>query len=212
MSYNRAVLRNIRNSRKKGQAKNMHRRTRVTLAALLALLVVFAGALAASGQGTTGTTAGGTITLRTEPEAGEIVPDEVESPTQFIIEAKGPGGAPLRNAYIDFEITAPTFGPLASSDIPVIEGTTLFKSRFGAPEGRLEFDYVVPIRGAYKVKLQAIPAPGATFQPIETEVQLNVKERGAEIGYFWMTIAGLFVVGIGAGWLLGFFNRGARPA
>ena len=190
----------------------MYRKSRVALAALLALLVVFAGALAASGQGTTGTAAAGTITLRTEPEAGEIVPDEVETPTKFIIEAKGPGGAPLRNAYIDFEITAPTSGPLVSTDIPVVEGTTLFKSRFGAPDGRLEFDYVVPIRGTYKVKLQAIPAPGATFQPIESEVEFNVKERGAEIGYFWMTMAGFLVGGIAAGWLLGYFNRGARPA
>ena len=190
----------------------MKKRGQVALAALLALLVVFTGALAVSGQGATGVTAGGTITLRTVPEAGEIVPDEVETPTKFIIEAKGPGGAALRNAYIDFEITAPTSGPFVSTDIPVVEGTTLFKSRFGAPDGRLEFDYVVPIRGTYTVKLQAIPAPGATFQPISSEVRFNVKERAAEIGYFWMTMAGFLVVGIGAGWVLGYFNRGARPA
>ena len=181
----------------------------LTLALLASLLVTLAGGAVAWGQGTS---TGGTITLATKPEAGEIVPDDVESPTKFIVEAKGPQGVLLRNAYIDFEITAPTSGPLASTDIPVVEGTTLLRSRFGAPEGRLEFDYVVPIRGTYSVKVQAVPAPGATFQPIAGEFQVNVKERPAEILYFWGAIAGLFVLGIGAGWVLGFANRGAQAA
>jgi len=177
------------------------------IAALGGALCLTVGAVTAFGQ----TPAGGTITLTTQPDAAQIVPDEVESPTKFIIEARGPGGAALRNVYIDVEITAPTSGPFVSTDVPVVEGTTLLKSRFGAPDGRLEFDYVVPIRGTYKVKLQAIPGVGATFQPISKEFDLNVKERAVEIGYFWLTIAALLVVGIGAGWVLGYFNRGARP-
>jgi hypothetical protein len=184
-------------------------RAPLLLAALsLALAAALVGVAVVSGQGTP---SGGSLTLRTQPEAGEIVPDVVDSPTRFIIEARGPQG-PLRNALIDFEITAPTSGPLVSSDIPAIEGTTLFKSRFGAPEGRLEFDYVVPIRGAYKVKLQALPGPGATFQPITQELELNVNERPVEVVYFWGLMAGLFVVGVLAGAVLGYFNRGARAA
>ncbi|MGH2369563.1 MAG: hypothetical protein ACRDI2_15360 [Chloroflexota bacterium] len=178
------------------------------LAASLAMVAILTGRAIALAQGAQGS---GTITLTTEPEAGAIVPDEVESPTKFIIEARGPQG-PLRNAYIDFEVTAPSFGPVASSDIPAIEGTTLFKSRFGAPEGRLEFEYVVPIRGAYTVKVQAIPAPGATFQPITREFELNVNERPSEVVYFWSLIAGLAVVGVGAGFVLGYFNRATRAA
>ncbi len=177
------------------------------LAALLAGLLTLAGGAVALGQGAAGS---GTITLTTNPEAGAIVPDEMEAPTKFIIEAKGPGGSALRNAYIDFEITAPTSGPLASTDIPAIEGTTLFKSRFGAPEGRLEFDYVVPIRGTYKVQVQALPGPGAGFAPISREFDLQVNERSAEVVNFWALVAGLFVIGLVAGTLLGYANRGAR--
>ncbi len=181
---------------------------RAGAAALIALLLVLAGALAAAGQGTP---AGGQITLTTTPVAAEIVPDEVEAPTKFTIEARGPQG-PLRNAFIDFEMTAPTFGPLASSDIPAIEGTTLFKNRFPAPEGKVEFDFVVPIRGTYNIKVQALPGQGATFQPVTQQLTLDVKERGAEIGYFWLTMAGLLGLGLLAGFILGYANRGARPA
>jgi hypothetical protein len=180
----------------------------LALALALALVVGQLGGSVALGQGTPGAT---TITLTTSPEAGEIVPDEVEAPTKFVIEARGPQG-PLRNALIDFEVTAPAFGPLAGSDIPAIEGTTLLKSRFGAPEGRLEFDYVVPIRGDYKVQVQALPGAGATFQPATRELDLVVNERPSEIVNFWMLIAGLFFVGLAAGALLGYFNRGARSA
>jgi hypothetical protein len=179
---------------------------------LLALAVVLvAGLLAGAVAQAQATTGAGTITLTTQPEAGAIIPDEMESPTKFVIEARGPQG-PLRNALIDVEITAPTFGPLASSDIPAIEGTTLLKSRFAAPEGRLEFDYVVPIRGRYAVKLQALPGPGASFQPITRELDFTVNERPSEIVNFWMLMAALAVVGVGVGFVLGYFNRGARAA
>jgi hypothetical protein len=181
------------------------------LAMALAAVLTLAGTAAVLGQGAGGAQGGPTITLTTQPAAGEIVPDELETPTKFILEARGPQG-PLRNAVIDVEITAPSFGPLASSDIPAIEGTTLFRSRFGAPDGRLEFDYVLPIRGAYTVRVQALPVPGAAgaaFQPVTREFPLPVNERGSEIVNFWMLIAGLFVVGLAAGALLGYFNRGA---
>ena len=183
-------------------------RGRMGAAALLALLLVFAGVLAAAGQGTP---AAGQIILTTTPPAAEIIPDEVEAPTKFTIEARGPQGA-LRNAILDFEITAPASGPFVSTDIPVIEGTTLLKNRFPAPEGKVEFDFVLPIRGTYNIKVQALPAPGATFQPITQQLTLDVKERGAEIGYFWLTMAGLLGVGVLAGFVLGYANRGARAA
>lgn len=183
-------------------------RSRLPLALVFAFLLALVGSVGALAQVAQGS---GTITLTTQPEAGAIVPDEIAAPTKFIIEARGPQG-PLRNALIDFEITAPTFGPLVSSDIPAVEGTTLFKSRFAAPEGRLEFDYVVPIRGTYKVKLQALPGSGATFQPITQEVDLNVRERGSEVVYFWGLVAVLVALGVGAGAVLGYFNRGARAA
>lgn len=182
---------------------------RLPLVLGVALLLLLIGSVVAFGQGAAG--AGGTITLSTRPEAHEIVPDEVEAPTRFIVEARGPQG-PLRNAYIDVEMTAPTSGALASTDIPAIESTTLMKSRFGAPDGRLEFDYVVPIRGTYKVKVQAIPAPGATFQPIAKEFDLMVSERQSEVVNFYALIAGLFVVGLAAGAVLGYANRGSRAA
>ena len=192
-----------------GAGRSTHGRLALGPALLLSIVLTLTGGAVALGQGTTG---GGTITLTTKPEAAEIVPDEMESPTKFIIEARGPGGSPLRNALIDLEITAPASGPLASTDIPAIEGTTLFRNRFGTVDGRLEFDYVVPIRGAYKVRVQALPAPGATFQPISREFDLQVNERSSEIVNFWAMVAGLFVIGLVAGTLLGYANRGARAA
>lgn len=187
---------------------NFARVARWPLAVAWALALGLLGSVVALGQVAQ---VGGEITLTTRPEAGEIVPDEVEAPTKFVIEARGPQGA-LRNALIDFEITAPSSGPLVSTDIPAIEGTTLFKSRFGAPEGRLEFDYVVPIRGTYKVKVQALPGPGATFQPIGKEFDLTVNERRSEFVNLAGAAAGLFVIGLAAGSVLGYANRGARAA
>jgi hypothetical protein len=179
---------------------------RAAVALGAALLAVLLAAGAAFGQGAT---TGGAITLTTVPPASEIVPDELERPTRFVIEARGPAG-PLRNAVFDVELTAPTSGPFVSTDIPAIEGTTLLKSRFPAPDGRLEFDYVIPIRGTYKLKVQALPGAGATFQPVTQEFDLAVPERRSEIVNFVGLAVGLFLIGAVAGYVLGYFNRAGR--
>jgi len=173
------------------------------LPALISLLVLLAGAALAAAQ----TGGAGRITLRTTPPAAEIIPDVVEEPTTFVIEATDSAGRPLRNAYFQVEMTAPTSGPFVSSDIPAIEGTTLLQSRFPAPEGRLEFKYVVPIRGTYRVNVQAIPGPGAGFTAFSQQLTLQVRENPAELRNLVLLVVGLLGLGVASGVVLGYANR-----
>ena len=153
-----------------------------------------------------------TITFTTQPEAGEI--HVREEPAKAIVEVKDASGRPLRDVVIDLQIDTPPRGAFISTDLPRVDGTTLVKSRLAAPEGRVEMDVIWPMRGAYKVTVEASPAPGAaaSFQRVSREFTLSLPERPGPATNFLVFGAILLGVGAVAGYVLGWANGLGRPA
>ena len=153
-----------------------------------------------------------TITVTTEPAAGEIIPDAELAKTT--IEVKDAQGQLIKNAVIDFELDTPRPSPWISTDFPVVEGTRLFQSQFAAPDGRLVLDFIWPLRGDYRLFVRASPAPGtdAAFAPVTRELTLHLNENPAEQGNLIQIVVGLFVLGLVAGMVMGAANRAGQAA
>ncbi len=180
----------------------LERARRHTVAAVLAVLL--AAVLLALGlrSPAAAAAAGGELRVALDPPAGQLVaqgnPDSPKTPTTVTITALGADGRPLRDAVIEARLTAPDPGAIAGSDVPRIEGRQLLFTRFGAPEGRYRFSYLLPIRGEYTLDLRALPAPGsaASFAPFASTQTFAVGDRSTELRAFAGLLAALFLFGL----------------
>lgn len=171
-------------------------------AASLALVLLLAAVLLALGPQPTAAAAEGEFRVTFDPPVDQLVaqgnPDSPKTPTTVTITALGPEGRPLRDAVIEARLTAPDPGLPAGSDVPRVEGRELLFSRFGAPDGRYRFSYLLPIRGDYSLDLRALPAAGsaAPFAPFSATQTFAVGERPAELRLFVALLAALFLFGL----------------
>jgi hypothetical protein len=125
-------------------------------------------------------------------------PDSPKTATRITVEALGDDGRPVRNAIIELRMTAPEPPALVRSDVPRIEGRELLRTRFGAPDGRFSFSYVLPMRGRYELDLRAEPTAGGTpsFAPFAQQRTFSVDERSGELVRFVLVLAGMFAFGL----------------
>ena len=155
-------------------------RRRTAVAVFAALVVAVAAAPANADEG-------GSFAVRFDPplsqDAAQGNPDSPGTPVTVTVQARGPDGAPLRDAVIDLRMTAPRPSALAGSDVPRVEGRQLLHTRFGAPSGEYSFRYVFPIRGDYQLALRALPASGARpgFTPFSSTQAFHIEERSGEL-------------------------------
>jgi hypothetical protein len=197
---------------------------RSTLACLVAaLLAVGVASAGLSGAGLSGgnvaSAAGEQIVISTTPPLNEIHPHGGPSagldPDTLIVEVKDSSGKDIPNVQLHVHLVAPPTNWFISTDVPRIEGHDLLDWSAVAPDGRQEFQYLFPIRGAYHLTVQASPAPGstATFSPITKDTELAISEKPKSVLYLLLFLAALFVFGVISGAVLGrahFASR--RPA
>lgn len=105
-------------------------------------------------------------------------------------------GQPLKNAYVQVEVTAPARSHLLSTDFPVVEGTHLLSLASVIHNGAFTFDYLFPIRGTYTFDLTVTPDPKSSdLLPITLRKILQLRENPAEVRHAWLLVIGLFVFG-----------------
>lgn len=148
------------------------------------------------------------VLLSTNPPLEQIRPfqggsEQEQSPVDFQFQAVDANGEPLKNALINLEILTPPRNFWLTTDFPIVEGTTLLEMQVAAPDGKLEIQQMLPIRGKYQLKLNVSPLIANAFTPYQETLNLNVRENSVKYKYFAVIAAILFSVGLLGGWIIG---------
>jgi hypothetical protein len=105
-------------------------------------------------------------------------------------------GRPMENAAVTVRLDAPAPGRFFSTDMPIVEGTRLNEMTLKLRQGRVNWRYLFPIRGEYKLVVDVLAADGR--QAVRTFV-FKIRENESK----WLALGAfsvaLFVLGFGAG-------------
>jgi hypothetical protein len=148
------------------------------------------------------------VLLSTKPSLEHILPFEAEaqkqqSPVTLTLQAVDAGGKSLENAKISLQILTPNHNPWLTTDYPLVEGTKLLEMNAIAPDGKLEVQQILPIRGNYQLLVKVSPLRENTFTPYQQTLNLNVRENPIKYKYFVVIAAILLSVGLLGGWVIG---------
>ncbi len=142
-----------------------------------------------------------TVQIQTEPPLEEVIPDDTV--VKFQLQALAPDEQPLSNANVRVRILAPAETPWFTSDFPIVEGTELLALEASAPQGNLEFEQVLPIRGNYTMEVAMNPQDTGAFEAFEQSFPVSVPENAVKYRNLAILAIILLGVGFGGGWLLG---------
>ncbi|BAZ86228.1 hypothetical protein [Dolichospermum compactum] len=148
------------------------------------------------------------VLLSTNPPLEKILPfeagtDRKQSPVAFTLQAVDAGGKVLTNALITLQISTPPRNPLLTTDFPIVEGTKLLELEAAAPNGKLEFEQMLPIRGNYQIQVNVSPLVANAFASYQQTLNLNVRENPVKYKFFAVIVAILLSLGLLGGWVIG---------
>ncbi|ACC84493.1 hypothetical protein [Nostoc punctiforme] len=148
------------------------------------------------------------VLLFTNPPLERILPFEAEaekpqSPVTLTLQAVDAAGKHLENTKISLQILTPPRNPWLTTDFPIVEGTKLLQMNANAPDGKLEIQQMLPIRGNYQLMVNVSPLVTNTFAPYQQTLNLNVHENPIKYKYFVVIAAILLSLGLLGGWVIG---------
>ncbi|MDZ8065006.1 MAG: hypothetical protein RMY64_05105 [Nostoc sp. DedQUE08] len=148
------------------------------------------------------------VLLSTNPPLERILPFEAEaekpqSPVNLTLQAVDAAGKSLTNAKINLQILTPPRNPWLTTDFPIVEGTKLLEMNANAPDGKLEIQQMLPIRGNYQLLVKVSPLVANTFAAYEQSLNINVHENPIKYKYFAVIAAILLSLGLLGGWIIG---------
>jgi hypothetical protein len=148
-----------------------------------------------------------TVKLTTEPSVAKIAPYEAESttkqqPVSISLQAIDPQGQPLKAAKIAVKILTPPSNQWFTTDFPIIEGKQLLELTAPAPDGKIQFEQMLPIRGNYQVLVNVTPTD-TNIAPFQQTLTFSVAENGIKYQNFAILAGILVAVGATGGWVIG---------
>lgn len=141
-----------------------------------------------------------TVLLSTEPSLEDVIPDDTVVKLQ--LQAIDSEEQPLADANVRIRISTPAKTPWFTSDFPIIEGTELLNFEAIAPQGNLEFEQVLPIRGKYNVKVAVTSKDTGAFEAFEQSLSLKIPENPVKYRNLAILAVILLAVGFASGWNL----------
>jgi hypothetical protein len=142
-----------------------------------------------------------TVRLQTKPSLNQVLPDD--APVRITLQAVGAKGQPLSDVQFQLQLLTPGKTPWSTSDFPIVEGTKLLELGAKAPDGKVEFEQVMPIRGSYTLKAQVTPLTAGAFESFDQSLQLSVPENAAKYRNAAILIGILILAGVSSGWVIG---------
>ncbi len=148
------------------------------------------------------------VVLTTNPPLQRLIPFEAQtekqqSPVTLTLQAIDAAGKPLKNALMGLQILTPPPNFWLTTDFPIVEGTKLLQINAAAPDGKLEIQQILPIRGNYQLQVNVSPLVANTFAPYQQTLNLNIHENPVKYKYFAVVAAILLSVGLLGGWVIG---------
>ncbi len=148
------------------------------------------------------------VVLTTNPPLQRLIPFEAQtekqqSPVTLTLQAIDAAGKPLKNALMGLQILTPPPNFWLTTDFPIVEGTKLLQIDAAAPDGKLEIQQILPIRGNYQLQVNVSPLVANTFAPYQQTLNLNIHENPVKYKYFAVVAAILLSLGLLGGWVIG---------
>jgi hypothetical protein len=148
-----------------------------------------------------------TVKLTTEPSLAQISPYEAEAttteqPISLKLQAIDPQGQPLKASKIAVKIINPPSNRWFPTDFPIVEGTQLLELTAPAPDGKIQFEQMLPIRGNYQILVNVTPTD-PQIAPYQQTLTLPVPESGIKYQNFAILSGILLAVGAAGGWVIG---------
>lgn len=146
----------------------------------------------------------GEIRLETVPSLDEVRP--LSDPVRTVLTVLDGEGKALKQGRVRIRLDAPAPGRLFSTDFPLVEGSRLMDMELPVSDGRVEWEYVYPVRGRYRLEVGAIDGEGKVIQ---RAFEMGIRENRLKLLYLGGFVAVLFFFGFMAGRL--FTARGQDP-
>ena len=148
-----------------------------------------------------------TVDFMTSPSANVIGPDT--DLVHVALTVKDDRGNIVPGAYVKFRIHSPPGNPFLSTDIPWVENTPLLEYEGYVSNGILAFDYIFPIRGQYRIDVQAgIDASSLSAKSLP----FSIRENGIDLRNISLLLTLLLVFGTAAGFIISRGAGGKEPA
>lgn len=151
----------------------------------------------------------GRVLLTLDPPADKLIPFEAETeqqkpPPRFHVEAQDSQGKALSHVRMQLKMMTPEPNPWISTDFPIVEGTELLSLEVPAAQGVVEFEQMLPIRGAYQVFVNVLPMNDAAAKPlIEKVLTVSIPENPVKFRNFAILAGLCTLVGIVGGFFIG---------
>lgn len=110
--------------------------------------------------------------------------------------ATGADGKPLTRGWANVRLEAPRSGGFFSTDFPLVEGSKLAEMRLPLKAGKVEWKYVFPIRGEYRLIVDVLTVDG---NKASKTFKVKIREHGTKWLVLGVFTLGLFAVGFIAG-------------
>ena len=143
-----------------------------------------------------------TVELETVPPLAEVSPGF--EPTHLVLSVLDSERKPIPDGRVRVRLQAPDPSWPFSTDVPAVEGKRLIEMELPISDGTVDWEYLFPIRGDYRLDVTTFDATGERGQKA---FDLGVKESRLKLFYLASFIAVLFVLGFCMGWWM---NRARR--
>jgi hypothetical protein len=134
----------------------------------------------------------------------EAEAEQQKPPPRFHLEAQDSQGKALSHVRMQLKMVTPEPNPWVSTDFPMVEGTELLSFEVPAAQGVVEFEQMLPIRGAYQVFVKVLPMDDDAAKPlIEKVLAVNVPENPVKFRNFAILAGMCTLVGVVGGFFIG---------
>ncbi|HWO43045.1 MAG TPA: hypothetical protein VNO43_14690, partial [Candidatus Eisenbacteria bacterium] len=123
----------------------------------------------------------------------------LSEPVLFRITAIKGDGAPVPEGTVRVRLDAPRPPRFFSTDFPAVEGVRLLDMELPLRKGKTEWKYVFPIRGSYRLSVEATATGGGKANRV---FQFRVREQERRLFFVTAGSLGLFLFGVVAGRIL----------
>jgi len=135
-----------------------------------------------------------TIDLQIQPGLDKIRP--VSKPARLTLTLRDGAGKAIDRTRFQIRLYAPPRGLFFSTDFPQVEGTPLIEIESPAFQGKVEWEYVFPIRGVYRLEVSAVDGVGDRVKQV---FPLRIRESRTKLVYLGTFLVGLFLFALMVG-------------
>ena len=106
------------------------------------------------------------------------------------------GGKPVDQGWVEIRLDAPKPGGFFSTDFPLVEGSRLVEMRLPIRQGKAQWQYLLPIRGEYRMIVEFVAADG---KRVTKSLRFGIRENERKWFFLGVFTASLFAFGVVAG-------------